>query len=513
MKKALLLFSLLIAKQYMYSQNVGIGTSSPAYKLDVKGVINTDSAYRINGVTVLSTSNQFNLFVGQSSGTGTTGGFNSGLGTQTLYANIDGEHNTAVGFRGLYSNTHGRYNTAIGGEALYTNITGTYNAATGYQALYFNTAGSYNTANGYAALFANTTSNNNSAFGSFALFNNTGSDNTAIGYEALKANTTGIYNTAIGVSSLRANTNGGLNTASGYNALYDNTSGSTNTATGALALTNNTTGSQNSAFGAYDLINNTGGNANTTVGYNVMAGNVNGSYNTGIGYIALYAATGANYNTALGYRAGESYDLGWNNTIVGADADLSFTGQYNSIAIGNLAICPDNSTVRIGNSANWSYGGYANWTNISDGRFKKNIREDVAGLDFIMRLRPVNYQMDVIALSEKLNENKSRQADESMKKAYAEKEKMIWTGFIAQEVEDAAKKSNFNFSGVDKPRSETGVYGLRYAEFVVPLVKAVQELSLQNDQLRKENEELAKRIQRIESILDHKTEKATQAKQ
>ena len=49
------------------------------------------------------------------------------------------------------------------------------------------------------------------------------------------------------------------------------------------------------------------------------------------------------------------------------------------------------------------------------------------------------------------------------------------TGFIAQEVEKAAHEVNYNFSGVGKPKDENGIYSLRYSEFVVPLVKAVQE--------------------------------------
>jgi hypothetical protein len=57
----------------------------------------------------------------------------------------------------------------------------------------------------------------------------------------------------------------------------------------------------------------------------------------------------------------------------------------------------------------------------------------------------------------------------------SEKEKITYTGFIAQEVEAAAQASDFDFSGVDKPKSATDVYGLRYAEFVAPLVKAIQE--------------------------------------
>lgn len=55
------------------------------------------------------------------------------------------------------------------------------------------------------------------------------------------------------------------------------------------------------------------------------------------------------------------------------------------------------------------------------------------------------------------------------------KGEMLQTGFIAQEVEESANSLGFDFSGVDKPKNENDYYGLRYAEFTVPLVKAVQE--------------------------------------
>jgi len=66
----------------------------------------------------------------------------------------------------------------------------------------------------------------------------------------------------------------------------------------------------------------------------------------------------------------------------------------------------------------------------------------------------------------------------------------VITGFIAQEVEQVAKSLGFTFSGVDAPDNEKDLYGLRYAEFVVPLVKAVQEQQVMIEQLRKENEEI-----------------------
>jgi len=45
---------------------------------------------------------------------------------------------------------------------------------------------------------------------------------------------------------------------------------------------------------------------------------------------------------------------------------------------------------------------------------------------------------------------------------------------------------------VDKPQREGNLYGLRYSDFVVPMVKAIQELS-------KENQDLKERLQALEA--------------
>jgi hypothetical protein len=42
-------------------------------------------------------------------------------------------------------------------------------------------------------------------------------------------------------------------------------------------------------------------------------------------------------------------------------------------------------------------------------------------------------------------------------------------------VETAALACQYDFSGLDKPKTETDLYTLSYESFVVPLVKAVQE--------------------------------------
>src|SRR5215470_12928772 len=66
-------------------------------------------------------------------------------------------------------------------------------------------------------------------------------------------------------------------------------------------------------------------------------------------------------------------------------------------------------------------------------------------------------------------------------------EKIQFTGFLAQDVDKAAKSIGYDFSGIDKSGK---IMGLRYSDFVVPLVKAVQDLSKQNEDLQKQIDEL-----------------------
>ncbi len=106
------------------------------------------------------------------------------------------------------------------------------------------------------------------------------------------------------------------------------------------------------------------------------------------------------------------------------------------------------------------------------------MQEAVPGLSFISELRPVTYTLN----TRKQDEITMQAMPDSIKKKrmlpdedYLESSSIVHTGFIAQEVEAAAKKVGFDFDGVSTPENETDLYGIRYAEFVVPLVKAVQE--------------------------------------
>jgi hypothetical protein len=89
--------------------------------------------------------------------------------------------------------------------------------------------------------------------------------------------------------------------------------------------------------------------------------------------------------------------------------------------------------------------------------------------------------------------------------AVAEKNKIKYTGFIAQEVEKAANEVGYDFSGVDKPKNEKSLYGLSYSEFVVPLVKGMQEQQKMIEQqqqtiddLKKQNSDVMNRISELQ---------------
>src|SRR6266536_2700064 len=270
-----------------------------------------------------------------------------------------GKSNTATGQYALYSYTWGGYNTANGAEALYSNTSGVGNTATGTVALRWNTTGEFNTATGIGALYSNRGSYN-TANGSYALYyNTTGFDNTANGSYALSGNTTGSYNTANGSDALFSQNTGYYNTANGYQALYRNTTGYKNTANGSNALYENTTG---------------------------------------------------NYNTAIGDGAGSLNDNNARCTFIGVDADQDvITDFFNSTALGNTSRITASNQVRIGNILITSIGGYEPWTNLSDARFKKNVKENVPGLVFINQLHAITYTIDVTNLRNFLGEDRQNE--------------------------------------------------------------------------------------------------------
>ncbi len=319
---------------------------------------------------------------------------------------------------------------------------------------------------------------------------------------------------ALSVSKLSIGTNGQVLTTSGGAAQWANPSGS--------VLINNAglrnlfagqavggTGTDNAFFGS------SAGNANTG-NYNVIMGTGagqnkgTGDLNTLIGWLAGAAAAptaGFNGNTFLGAQSGQrtvdgpntflgeksgqnnttgtenlfagnrsgiTNTNGGRNTILGYYADVSDGGLQNATAIGYNTIVNASNKVRIGNGTVTVIEGQVAFTSASDKRLKTEIKPLNAGLDFILRLKPVSYQMKDTG------------------------DKRINWGFIAQDIEDILGTDNAMLSiGGDADRT----LGLRYTDFVAPLVHAVQEQQKELEDLRLALSEKEHRIQELERSL------------
>jgi hypothetical protein len=242
------------------------------------------------------------------------------------------------------------------------------------------------------------------------------------------------------------------------------------------------------------LYNNLSGAFQSAHGFECLYFNTTGSFNTATAYHALYNNTTGSNNVAMGVMALAKNTTGSNNTAIGTQADAALNNLTNATAVGFSATVNASNKVVIGNSAVTVIGGQVGWSTLSDLRFKKNIQDDVPGLLFINKLKPVTYVFNAEKFEKFLGI-----ADSVMNKsadAYVKAEKVVRSGFIAQDVEKTAKDINYNFDGVHAPENDKDNYSLVYADLIPSLVKAVQELS-------KENDELKKQLQDIQSTLQH----------
>ncbi|MCC6838548.1 MAG: tail fiber domain-containing protein [Flavobacteriales bacterium] len=465
----------------------------------------------------------------------TTGLDNTAVGAFSLRLTSTGNYNAAMGKYAMGSNTSGGDNVAVGNNALRTNEQGNGITAVGSGALrYSNNNASFawpgNTAVGYEALMgsatpANNTGIENTAVGDNAMNGNTDGDyNTAVGANALQMNTTGSYLSAFGRGVLDNNTTGGYNTGLGYRALDENTVGSYNVAVGVNALNGNTAGSETVAIGAQAMLNaNSSATAfateNTAVGYQALMGSGTSSANTGIrntavGHQAMLANSSGDFNTAMGTEAlvnnstggflcaiGRSAlsvnTTGSLNTGLGYGANVSLGTLTNATAIGYLTTVSASNKVRLGNAAVSTVEGQVAYSWPSDARFKRNVEEDVPGLDLITKLRPVSYTFDRAAFAKHIGEGQGAPADEPASGGAVPEGRTV--GFLAQEVESTVKELGYAaFDAVRVPQHAQDNYSLAYAEFVVPLVKAVQELAAKNSELEARNSAMEERLAALE---------------
>jgi hypothetical protein len=311
-------------------------------------------------------------------------------------------------------------------------------------------------------------------------------DNTLLGYQT-GLNATGSDNTAVGYNSFNsASFSGSYNVGMGFKAGLNTTSATGNTFIGHEAGYLNTTGGSNTCIGIE------AGYSNTTNSYGTFIGGVAGFYSTGpyntcIGYGSGQNTSTGGYNTFVGLCAGNSNTTGTDNCYIGAYSTGNANNLTNATAIGEGAAATASNQVMVGNPAQTSVCGYGPWNNISDGRFKFNIQNNVKGLEFINKLRPVTYQLDTKAINSFVTQNlpDSIKVLQQAGLNFANATAIVHSGFIAQSVDSAANTIGFISSIVHRPENSTDPYALSYSELVVPLVKAVQELSKISDSLKR----------------------------
>jgi hypothetical protein len=152
----------------------------------------------------------------------------------------------------------------------------------------------------------------------------------------------------------------------------------------------------------------------------------------------------------------------------------------------------------LGQSANRFSTVYAatGTINTSDGNTKTEIADAALGLGFINSLRPVSYKfkvggVDVVKqVFRDASGNECEANSEGAMPAEIVTQERPGTrthwGLIAQEVKATVDKIGVDFAGwtIENKDDPSSLQGLRYDQFVAPLIKAVQELSAEVEALK-----------------------------
>ena len=226
--------------------------------------------------------------------------------------------------------------------------------------------------------------------------------------------------------------------------------------------------------------------ANTTLKVNGIStlGATTGATVSAVGIVNVVNATDAltggdgSLQTAGGLSVVKKAFIGETVTCTGILPAVDDTSDLGSGALRWNDIYATNATIQV-----------------SDKRLKKDIKTQDLGLSFILSLEPVQYRM--------LNGSR------------------LHEGFLAQDIEAYLPRDSSMLI-----KSKEGQYGLRYSEFISPIVLAIQELSEKVDKQPKEIEvireivnspkEVIREIETIHEIkviskeIEYKTSRVTQ---
>jgi hypothetical protein len=256
----------------------------------------------------------------------------------------------------------------------------------------------------------------------------------------------------------------------------------------------------------------TTGTENTCIGTAAGQDLTEGVGNVIIGISAGENVTTGTYNTLIGRTAGDTITDGDYNILIGTGPDVA-TGAQNVVTLGDCVHANSNNItigwgVDSGGDNIFAFGkaspsrvyndfsANATWARGSDERIKKDIQTNTdCGLDFIDDLRTVTFKKKSPSeLDPSMDAYNTEDTDAHPNKLY---------GFIAQEVKAAMDTHSItDFAGwncLPQENNPDELQAISHEMFVIPLVKAVQELSTKVKSLEEENTSIKARLTVLEN--------------
>ncbi|MFA5937074.1 MAG: tail fiber domain-containing protein [Candidatus Paceibacterota bacterium] len=334
--------------------NVGIGTTTPTYKLDVKGTTVASGIRSDMGFDIYQVPNP----------TAPTGVATAGAGLEigNYYYRIT--YTTAVGETG--STASAVITTTAGNQQVTLTIpVSTDPRVTGRKIYRTKVGGSAATDYAFTAPKGIVADNTTTTYvddepdaslpdpvnASYYRANSTTNYISLNGTRSAMIDANGTY---FGTSVAQHITTGGMNSLYGASAGHAITTGSTNNLFGHQAGASISTGNENIAIGYQTLLYNQTGSNNVAIGNSALYGvstNSNGN-NTAIGTGAGYlVTTGGNNNTYLGFRAGYAGTTGASNLMLGYLA-----GRYETAGNKIILDTIDRTTEALGRTSALIYG-------------------------------------------------------------------------------------------------------------------------------------------------------------
>lgn len=291
------------------------------------------------------------------------------------------------------------------------------------------------------------------------------SDSVIIGTNANTKNSTSEGDVSIGAGAMNSVPHSKWNVAIGYQALNGQ------------VIERNQELMDNVAIGRFALANTQGEtNSNVAVGSSCLRYN-QASFNTAVGQQASQDNTTGSFNTAVGVNAGRGLKTSDHYTALGYNAlnNESMEGFTNITGVGQNSSVTGSNQLQLGNSAVNPYAFNALQLR-SDERDKIDIENLQIGLDFINKLRPVQYRVNFRESYIDYDED-GNPIEVENDGTRAGKRKHL--GLIAQEVKKVVDETGTDYSIYQDHKVNGGkdVLSIGYEELISPMIKAIQELS------------------------------------